>query len=321
MTIRPIEDIYAPIREELQRVEQCLGDVAQVDYAPLGALLGHILANRGKRVRPALTLLSGQLQAPCVPQHVHMAAAIELLHTATLLHDDTIDRAAARRGQPTVNALWSGGIAVLAGDYLFAKAAELIASIGSPALVSLFAQAIITICRGELEQDFSDFAWRRQRENYYRRIGLKTASLFAAAAESGALLGGANREGAETMRRYGHNLGMAFQIVDDLLDLTGEAEELGKPVGSDLLQGTLTLPVILYLEGMGEETDAIDRDLTPEEAEQLVARVRASSAIAASQAIAEGYVRDACRELARYPQGEARRSLEALARYVVERRK
>ena len=180
-----------------------------------------------------------------------LAAAVETLHTATLVHDDLIDNALLRRGNPTLNAMWTSAATVLTGDYLFARAAAFAAETESVRVISIFAQTLMTICSGELNQIFGSDGGQptaTAREYYYQRIYSKTASLFAASAEAGALLGEAPQTEAQALRDYGHNLGMAFQIVDDVLDFAGSEGDLGKPIGSDLRQGIITLPTIHFLE-------------------------------------------------------------------------
>ena len=171
-----------------------------------------------------------------------MAAAVETLHNATLVHDDLIDNALVRRGMTTLNAVWNKGATVLAGDYLFARAAGFAAETENVRVVQLFAETLRIICEGELRQLFSARQWRQAKEDYYPRIFAKTASLFASATRSGAILGGASPEQEQALYDYGHHLGMAFQIVDDILDYSGDEATLGKPVGGDLRQGIVTLP-------------------------------------------------------------------------------
>ncbi|MFH1487260.1 MAG: polyprenyl synthetase family protein, partial [Chloroflexota bacterium] len=212
------------------KLEERLRSVVNVDFPWLAQILEHILKLRGKRMRPAITLLSGRLY----PSNNHetlipMAAGIELLHTATLVHDDTIDNCQLRRGTATANSIWNSSTVVLVGDYLFANAAYLVSTTGSVLAMRLFAQALMVICSGELRQNHSSFDWRQSRESYYQRIGRKTASLFSIAAETGGILSGAPPEKIAALHNYGHNLGLAFQIVDDVLDFAGDENEMGKP--------------------------------------------------------------------------------------------
>ncbi|MBI2305100.1 MAG: polyprenyl synthetase family protein [Chloroflexi bacterium] len=314
--------IYQPVAEGLVQVEDSLRGLAKGDFPMLVEVLGHILNRRGKRIRPALTLLAGQFYGNTPPELVAMATAVELLHTATLIHDDVVDGAGMRRGSPTVNYLWREGTAVLAGDYLFAKSAELVASTGDQKVINLFAQVLMTICQGELRQLFAAYDLNQDREQYYQRIARKTASLFATATQSGAILSGAPPAAVVSLREYGFNLGMAFQIVDDILDFRGEAEEMGKPVGSDLLQGSLTLPVLLWMEKTSQ-TDLLQDAFGKRDRasfHQVVEAVRTSTALEEAFQIAGQFSSLALDSLASLPNHPCRHSLERVAEYALRRR-
>ena len=239
--------ILDPIHEDLVKVEDSLESISEVHVNHLSELLGYSLGSSGKRIRPALTLLSGKFYNCDLDYLLLMAATVELLHTVTLVHDDVIDKSAVRRGRPTVNDVWGEDKALLLGDYLFARAGEVCASTGNLRVIKLFSQTMATISIGELNQTFDAFNLEQTREHYLGRISKKTASLFILATESGAILSQAPERSVEILREYGHNLGIAFQIMDDILDFIGTQEELGKPVGSDLAQGILTLTAMLFL--------------------------------------------------------------------------
>jgi len=255
---------------------------------------------------------------------ITLAAAVEMLHTATLVHDDLIDGALLRRGNPTLNARWSPASTVLTGDFIFARAAKLAAETDCLPLMRLFAETLAIIVNGELTQLFSsrDIA---NRENYNQRIFAKTASLFEMSARGAAMISPVDEATVETMQDYGYQVGMAFQIVDDILDFNGEQAEVGKPVGSDLLQGLITLPTLHYIE---EHPD--DPNIRPllegnysvgqKQMNRLVQSIRKSDAISRSMNEAEKYVAEAVRALADMPVGTERQALEDLARYIVDRR-
>jgi len=243
-----ITDVYEPVRGGLAIVEDRLKLLAGTESESLNRLLDHVLDQGGKRLRPALTLLVGQSYDCELDLLIPMATAVELFHTATLVHDDTVDASSLRRGKPTINSMWGGARAVLFGDYLFALAAELAATTGNLRVVTLFAQTLRTVSASELTQSFRNFDLSQSRQRYYENIATKTASLFVLATESGAVLGRAPDDLVAVCRDYGYNLGMAFQIVDDILDFVGAEADLGKPVGADLLHGVVTLPVILTIE-------------------------------------------------------------------------
>lgn len=241
--------LYAVVADDLALVEDALSLVARSDFAPLETMLTQVLSRGGKRLRPAISLLAGGFGDYDADNQIPLAASIELLHTATLVHDDVIDASATRRGEATANASFGNPASVMLGDYMFAHAAELVARTGHIGVIRLFAETLMVMAKGELAQDVSayDSASGTMRD-YYVRIFGKTASLFATAGAGGAMMGGCRAETVEALREYGRSVGMAFQIVDDILDFCGTEEQLGKPVGGDLSAGTLTLPAIVLME-------------------------------------------------------------------------
>jgi len=318
-----LNNIYAPIREGLAEVEENLAVTANVDNPFLARLLKHVLQNGGKRIRPALTLLAGKFYEFDLKLLVPMATAVELLHTATLVHDDTVDKSLTRRGKPTINSLWGGGKAVLLGDYLFAKAATFVASTEHIRAIKLFARTLTTISSGELHETMATLDLRQMREHYYQWIGAKTACLFAAAAESGAIVSQSPEEALSALRNYGYNLGMAFQLIDDILDFTGEETEMGKPVGADLSQGTLTLPTILFLERYPDDSlvkDTISK-VNVKNLKLAIDRIRKPSILRECLNITSDFRKRAVESLERLPDSGPRQALIDLVDYAVERRK
>jgi geranylgeranyl pyrophosphate synthase len=324
-TTLTIREILEPIADELAQVEETLQDTAQVEYAPLAEVVRYIVGSGGKRIRPALVLLAAKFYPADFEKVVYLAAAVETLHTATLVHDDMIDRSLLRRGHPTLNALWSDGATVLAGDYIFARAAGFAAATGNVRVVQLFAEVLKTIVDGELRQLFQHYDGLPPREDYYRRIFSKTASLFALATEASGELVGAPEEQVAALRDYGYHLGMAFQIVDDVLDFVGDEAELGKPIGSDLRQGTVTLPVYYFAEAFPDHPALRaywNADPDRETAvNRLVRAIRDSKAIEEALNEARRFAADAQAALVLLPDIPARRSLHELTNYVVERRR
>ena len=314
--------LFQSIQEDLPEVDRLIRSLAQVESPWLSGLLDYILRPRGKRLRPALTLLSGQFYDYDQERLLTMAGAVELLHTATLIHDDTIDGAEVRRGVSTVNARWDGSIAVLAGDYLFAQSAVLAASTGSMRVVQLFARTLMTIVDGEMRQQKSAFVWDQSKEEYYDRICRKTASLFSMATESGAVLSGAPEPAIQALTSYGYNLGMAFQVVDDILDFMGEEQEMGKPVGNDLLHGTVTLPALLYME-LYPDDEVIQRMLeSPGDegrATKAIEAIRASAAIQEAYKVAGSFCQEARKGLVTLPGSGPLDTLLDLTEYAVRR--
>lgn len=315
--------ILSPIQSELQAVEVRLREAIHVDFEPLANVFESLIGSGGKRIRPALSVLSTKFHQTDPDKALTLAVATELVHAATLIHDDLIDKSPLRRGSPTINTRWSGTATVLAGDFLLARAADIAASLDNFRVMRIFARTLMDICDGEIRQDFGGARWPPNQEAYYRHIDSKTASLFIACTESGAILSGAPEAEILALRDFGHNLGRAFQIADDILDFTADQSALGKPVGSDLRQGTLTLPVFYFIE-QERQASQLEDALQKEERDgaemnELIDSIRRSPAIEASKAEARRFVRQAQERLAILPENLYRRALSDLANYVVER--
>ena len=308
--------LFGPVAAGLDRLEALVRESIEADGHPLAGPMGELFAAGGKRLRPALVLLAGELGRPS-PAHFHAAMAVELVHAATLVHDDVIDRSALRRGQPTVAAALGDSPAIVVGDFYFAKAYREAALTGDVAVVGAIAEAVMRICRGELEQSASRHRYRPSLDAYRARIEAKTAALLAAAAWSGGRLGGLDDGAQESLRRYGLELGLAFQIADDVLDYTAAEAELGKPVGHDLLEGHATLPLLLSVLA---EPLSDGAPLTAEKVAAVVAEVRAAGGPERALQEARKHAAGARAQLADLPAGSARDSLDRLAGYVVERR-
>ena len=323
-----LSEIYKLVQEDLAKVESQIKSVSEVDSPGLAELSSYILSG-GKGIRPALTLLSGKFYHYNLELLLPMATAVELMHTATLVHDDAIDNSPVRRGRPTINEVWGEDKAILLGDYLFAKAGEFVASTGNLRVIKLFSQILQTISGGELDQSFDAFNLEQTRDHYLQRISSKTASLFSMATESGAILSQAPEESIEVLREYGYNLGIAFQIVDDVLDFIGTEEEMGKPVGSDLAQGTLTLPAMLLLEHYPEDNPVKElfnnRDMPEEDKQkkinQAIELVRNPLIEQQCYEFVSDYCARACHKLGLLPDNTSRQALKDLADLVISRKR
>ncbi|MBU2609038.1 MAG: polyprenyl synthetase family protein [Chloroflexi bacterium] len=319
-----IDAVYQNIQEDLDKVETEIQAVVEVDFPFQAELLRYCLQEGGKRIRPILTLLAGKLFDYDPAAILPMAAAIELMHTATLVHDDAIDHSSVRRGRTTVNILWGEEIAILLGDYLFARAGEFATDTGNLHVVRLFTQTLRTISGGEINQAHNAFNLNQTRQQYIDRIAGKTASLFILSTESGAILGRAGQEDVEALREYGYHLGIAFQIVDDILDFTSTEEEMGKPIGADLAQGTLTLPAMLILERHPEDNPVkriFESGGGQDDIQQAIELVRSSTIVQECYAIASEYASQACRHLEGLSDRVGRQRLVEIADYVVARKK
>jgi heptaprenyl diphosphate synthase/octaprenyl-diphosphate synthase len=320
-----VADLHAGLAGELAGVERLMDSISEeVDVPLLGQLIRHVLQAKGKRMRPTLAFLSARFGKYPVDRLTLLGAAVELLQTASLIHDDLVDDSATRRGIVTLHRIANAKASVLVGDYLFAKSAFLATATESLAVMSLFARTLMAMSDGELREMSNSSNDDRTLDQYYRRIEGKTASLFVAATEGGAILSEIGDRGERALRDYGLRLGMAFQIADDILDFVGTEEELGKPVGGDLRQGTLTLPALWALEKLpnGDLLRRVVEAEEPTEAEirDAVALVAGSPAIDFAHGEAVGFAERAKRALEPLPAGEARTQLEALADYSVRRR-
>ena len=313
----------SPVQEQIKLVEERMRTQADESHPDLRAALEHLLAAGGKRIRPTLGLLVGNMLGAEEWRLVTLGAAVELLHTATLVHDDLIDGALLRRGMPTLNARWSPPATVLTGDFLFARAAKLAAETDYLPLMKSFSETLAIIVNGELTQMFTSRGLI-SRDNYYKRIYAKTASLFEMTARAAAMISPTGEEMIESMRDFGYQIGMAFQIVDDILDFNGEQTAVGKPLGSDLLNGLVTLPAIYYAESNPEDLDVLSLPqggwTNPENMARLIENIRLSNAVEKSMREAEAHVDRALARLESLDESIEREALENLAKYIVDRR-
>lgn len=321
-TASSVAEIFAPVREGLAAVEDRMREAAPNQHEALTAATEHLLSSGGKRVRPAVALLAGRVYNADFDQVVSVAAAIEMLHTATLVHDDLVDGALLRRGIPTLNAQWSAGATVLTGDYLFARAADFAAQADNVRVMRIFSRTLMTLVNGEINQMFNSRGVAA-RSDYYRRIYAKTASVFEAAAEAAGVVGGADELEIQALATYGREIGCAFQIIDDILDFTSEEQHLGKPVGGDLRQGLVTLPTLFFIEmnpGNGEVAALLNGKMgDPVLSAKVVDTIRNSPAIRAALDEARDYVARGNAALDRVPTSSYVDNLRALADYIVSR--
>ena len=314
-------DFLEIIVDDIEEVEELMRSRSEGYHPDLGAAMDHLLTSGGKRIRPTVALLMGKLLEADHRDLILLGASIELLHTATLVHDDLIDGALLRRGNPTLNSDWSPAATVLTGDYIFAQAAELAAEIGSTEVMGLFAETLAVIVNGEITQLFSRKK-ETSHEDYLQRIYEKTGSLFVLATKSAALLSGSTAEEIQAAVEYGREIGKAFQIVDDVLDFTGTRETIGKPIGSDLRQGVLTLPTIYYLEKEPED-QVLGKVLTGShngaDIKEILGKIKASGVVQRSLQEARAYSEQAVKAIERFPEKEEKQALIELAEFIVGR--
>jgi len=316
-------DFIVPIRAELEDFEQRLHATVRADLGPVAEAMEQILDAGGKRLRPALVFLSAGLGPARRTDDVYRAAmAIEFIHNATLIHDDLIDGAPTRRGLRTIHETLGPNPAIIIGDYYFAKGANLMSQIGNPDIDAVLSQTVMTICFGEMLQLTSQRRYDQSLDEYYAKIERKTAVLLAASTFCGGVLGGLEDQQVEAIRRFGRLLGMSFQIADDVLDYLATEEEVGKPVGNDLKQGTVTLPLMLARQANNGRLDAVLAKPVLDDADyaEVVRLVRGSSGIDESYAYAKTFGDKARAELRAFPPSAYRDALESLTYYVVGRR-
>jgi heptaprenyl diphosphate synthase len=312
----------ADITRDLQAVEQLLLARTQSRSEVIAAAGEHIVRAGGKRLRAAIALLAAHLGVYHLDNVIHAAAAVELIHGASLVHDDLVDQADRRRGLVTVHAQWDNDVALMVGDYLFALATSEMALSPDPRIITFYAEAVQTVVAGELNPVTRVEPFETALRQYLYKTGCKTAALFEAAAKAGMAAGGGNEAQIVALGRYGYDLGMAFQIIDDVLDFVSDERTLGKPAGNDLRQGTITLPLIYavatrpssLLRTITERSDVSDAEY-----QQAITEVIASGAIDRTLDEARAYVERAIGHLALFPPSPTLQSLTDLAYFVVDR--
>jgi heptaprenyl diphosphate synthase len=310
--------------QDLQAIDRAILEKFKSRSILLNVASRYLFSSGGKRVRASLALLTARLGGQYNPQHVTaVATSIEMIHAASLVHDDLIDDADVRRGRVTVHQKWGSNVALMLGDYLFALAAGQMAEVGDPRIMRVLARSVQHICEAELSPVTDVDPLEEALNQYYAKIGGKTASLFESAAEAGMIAGGGTDEQIEALRQFGYEVGLAFQIVDDVLDFTGDEQTLGKPAGHDLLEGTITLPVIYAAADDG--ASAVVREAvyaeqpTPALVARAVVEVRRVYATRRAFADAERLVEQAIARLDIFPDSPAKEALVDLAQFTLNR--
>lgn len=328
----PAGDIKADVRALVALCEADMADVnalitdrMQSDVPTIPALAEHLISAGGKRLRPLLCVAAARLCGTNNTHHHNLSAAVEFIHTATLLHDDVVDSSSLRRGKVAAHLIWGAPSSVLVGDFLFARAFELMVETGSLRALGILSKASAVITQGEVMQLTKAFDLNLSQDDYIEIISAKTAALFSAASESGAVAAGADDTCVQALYDYGLNLGLAFQIRDDVLDYEGSADALGKNAGDDFAEGKATLPLIMAMKAT-RATDAAFWERTIGKREQndgdfahAQRLMRTSGALDAARQAADGYARAAREALSIFAPGSWRAALEALALYSVDR--
>lgn len=317
--------IQDPVRESLERVGDEIRRIVLSDFDDIEEVNEHLLFMRGKLFRPTLLLLSSRAAGRDHDDALTLAAVVELVHLATLVHDDAVDHSALRRGLPTVNALWTHQVAIIMGDYLYSRGVSELARLGNLEALSVLANAANEMSVGEMRQLTSYDALDFTEADYYRLIAAKTASLMSASCEMGAIAGAPEHRGA--LARFGHSLGMAFQIADDLLDYTGTEAVTGKPTGHDLRERKVTLPLVQALTRADEDERREIRsfftriDPTDDEIARIVEVVVLRGGLEYASKAAEGYAARATEALSGLQESPAKAALTDAVSYAVDRRR
>jgi len=315
--------LFSPVEADLRLLTENLKNLVGERHPILYAAAEHLFGAGGKRLRPAIVLLISRATMPeqdISPKHRRLAEITEMIHTASLVHDDVVDESDMRRGVPTVHSSFGNRVAVLAGDFLFAQSSWYLANLDNLAVVKLLSEVIMDLAEGEILQGLSCFETNLSIEAYLEKSYYKTASLIANSSKAAGLLSGVSADVAMHLYGYGRHIGLAFQVVDDILDFTGSMESLGKPAGSDLKSGNLTAPALYaleekpYLESLIEREFAQDGDL-----EQAIALIKDSQGIERSRELAAQHAQTAVQHLSDLPPTESRQTLINLADYVLSR--
>ncbi|MGI2901742.1 solanesyl diphosphate synthase [Tolypothrix sp. VBCCA 56010] len=319
----PATSFFSPVEADLRILADNLKQLVGNRHPILYAAAEHLFGAGGKRIRPAIVLLvsrSTMLEQEITPRHRRLAEITEMIHTASLVHDDVVDESDMRRGVPTVHSLFGNRIAVLAGDFLFAQSSWYLANLDNLEVVKLLSEVIMDLASGEIQQGLNRFDTNTSIETYLKKSYYKTASLIANSSKAAGLLSDVSQETAEHLYGYGRNLGLAFQIVDDILDFTSSTDTLGKPAGSDLISGNLTAPVLFALEEKPYLEVLIEREFAHiGDLEQALALIEDSQGIVRSRELAAEHAKLAIEHLAVLPPSECRQALTNMTDYVLSR--
>ncbi|QHS22587.1 heptaprenyl diphosphate synthase component II [Virgibacillus sp. MSP4-1] len=317
---------YKFLNHDLDIIESELLYTVKADHPVLRAASTQLLKAGGKRIRPVFVLLAAQFGHYDLEKIKHVASSFELMHMASLVHDDVIDDAELRRGHETINAKWDNRVSMYTGDYMFARALEILSVIENPKAHQILSNTIVELAQGEIEQLRDQYNLEQNFRNYLRRIKRKTALLIASSCHLGAIVSEAPADYQKALAKYGYFIGMSYQIIDDILDFTATPEKLGKPAGSDLFQGNITLPVLYKLEDtsfkqrlassfeQSRGQAVVSKDLA-----DIVEEIKQSDVIEKSFRVSELYLQKAYKQLEVLPQSKAKKALMDIAKYIGKR--
>ncbi|MFB6466003.1 heptaprenyl diphosphate synthase component II [Cytobacillus sp. Hz8] len=310
------------LNQDINIIEKTLEETIHADSPILHQASLQLIKAGGKRIRPIFVLLSGKFGQYDINRIKNVAVALELIHMASLVHDDVIDDAELRRGRPTINTKWDNKVAMYTGDYIFARALELMTKIENPEAHRILSNTMVELTIGEIEQIKDKYRFDQNIKDYFRRIKRKTALLIAASCQLGAIAADVEKNVQQKLSRFGYYVGMSYQIIDDILDFTGNEKELGKPAGGDLLQGNITLPVLFAMED--EEIHSrickVHEHTTRGEIDQIIALIKQSDSIKKSVAVSDHYLNKALAIIDELPQNKAKRALKDIANFIGKRK-
>ncbi|AGK54707.1 heptaprenyl diphosphate synthase component II [Bacillus sp. 1NLA3E] len=314
--------VYSFLNSDINVIEKELEETMDTQAPLLRQASLHLLKAGGKRIRPVFVLLAGRFGDYDINVIKNVAVTLELIHTASLVHDDVIDDAELRRGKPTIKAKWDNRIAMYTGDYIFARALELMTNINNPLAHKILSNTMVELCLGEIEQIKDKYRYDQNMRDYMRRIKRKTALLIAASCQLGAVASNVEEEIHKKLFRFGYYVGMSFQIIDDVLDFTSTEKELGKPAGGDLIQGNITLPALYAMENpqIKQKIVNVNEHTGRVEIEQIIHLVNNSDAIKRSLALSDRYLDKALTILEDLPQNKAKKALREIALYIGKRK-
>jgi heptaprenyl diphosphate synthase len=314
--------MYSFLNSDINIIEKKLEETIQADSLLLKRASLHTLQAGGKRIRPVFVLLAGKFGRYDINIMKNVAVALELIHMASLVHDDVIDDADLRRGQPTVKAKWDNKTAMYTGDFIFALSLELMSDINKPLAHKILANTIVEVTVGEIQQIKDKYRFNQNLRDYLRRIKRKTALLISASCQLGAIAADVEESIHKKLYLFGYYVGMAFQITDDILDFTSSEEELGKPAGSDLLQGNITAPAFYAMvdETIRFEIEKVQQEMEPAQIQKIITLIKESGAIEKSIALSDMYLDKALAVLEELPANKAKKTLRDIAKFIGRRK-
>ncbi len=314
--------MYSFLNSDINLIEKKLEETIHAESLLLKQASMHTLQAGGKRIRPVFVLLAGKFGNYDIHVMKNVAVALELIHMASLVHDDVIDDADLRRGQPTVKSKWDNKIAMYTGDFVFALAIELMTNIENPIAHKILSNTIVEVSLGEIEQIKDKYRFNQNLRDYLRRIKRKTALLIAVSCQLGAIAADVEESVHKKLYRFGYYVGMSYQIIDDILDFTSTEKELGKPAGGDLLQGNITAPALFAMEKaeIRAEIEKVHESMAPSEIKKIITLIKKSDAIEKSIALSDLYLKKALAELEGLPANRTKKTLHDLARFIGKRK-